>query len=78
MWSLMYGISGMSIAMQVSRRFAPPKGLPQDRSHFRWFILFLQGATDRKKAGEAAIRIFELIDRDSQIDPLSEEGEKGV
>lgn len=52
MWSLMYGISGMSVAMQ--------------------------GATDRKKANEAASRIFDLIERESKIDPLSDEGEKQV
>ena len=37
-----------------------------------------QGATDRDKAKLAAERIFELTDRESQIDPLSEEGKKGV
>jgi ATP-binding cassette subfamily B (MDR/TAP) protein 1 len=52
MWSLLYGISGMSVAMQ--------------------------GATDRKKANEAASRIFELIERESKIDPLSDEGKKDV
>ncbi|CAJ1951172.1 unnamed protein product [Cylindrotheca closterium] len=50
MWSMMYGISGMSVAMQ--------------------------GATDRKKASAAVNRIFALIDRESKIDPLSEEGKK--
>jgi len=34
----------------------------------------LNGLTDAEKAGEAATRIFELIERDSEIDPLSEEG----
>jgi ATP-binding cassette subfamily B (MDR/TAP) protein 1 len=52
MWSLIYGISGMSVAMQ--------------------------GATDRKKANEAASRIFDLIERESKIDPLSDEGKKDV
>jgi hypothetical protein len=37
-----------------------------------------QNATDRKKAKEAARRIFELIDRQSAIDPLSDEGRKTV
>ncbi|KAI2496397.1 ABC transporter [Fragilaria crotonensis] len=37
-----------------------------------------QGATDRDKAKLAAERIFELTDRESQIDPLSEEGKKDV
>ena len=37
-----------------------------------------QGATDRKKAKAAANRIFELIDRHSAIDPLSDEGKKNV
>jgi hypothetical protein len=32
--------------------------------------------TDSKKAAEAAERIFEIIDRKSEIDPLSEEGKK--
>jgi len=32
------------------------------------------GLTDAKKAEEAAGRIFDLIDRKSQIDPLSDEG----
>ena len=35
-----------------------------------------QGATDRDKAKLAAERIFELTDRESRIDPLSEEGKK--
>jgi ATP-binding cassette subfamily B (MDR/TAP) protein 1 len=37
-----------------------------------------QGATDRGKANLAANRIFALIERESQIDPLSEEGDKVV
>lgn len=37
-----------------------------------------QGATDRKAAKKAAHRIFELIDRQSLIDPLSTEGKKNV
>ncbi|KAL9190432.1 hypothetical protein ACHAXT_007643 [Thalassiosira profunda] len=36
-----------------------------------------QGATDRDKAKAAGERIFTLIDRESAIDPLSEEGYKG-
>ena len=32
---------------------------------------------DRKKAQRAAARVFELIDRQSAIDPLSDEGKKG-
>ena len=47
---MMYGISGMGVAMQ--------------------------GATDRKKAMAAINRIFALIERESKIDPLSEEGKK--
>jgi len=35
------------------------------------------GLTDVKKAQEAAGRIFELLDRKSEIDPLSDEGKKG-
>ena len=35
-----------------------------------------KGATDREKAKSAARRIFELIERKSDIDPLSTEGEK--
>jgi hypothetical protein len=31
---------------------------------------------DSKKASEAAARIFEIIDRKSEIDPLSDEGKK--
>ena len=37
-----------------------------------------QGATDRGKAKLAADRIFELTDRETAIDPLSEEGKKDV
>jgi len=37
-----------------------------------------QGATDRDKANLAAYRIFNLIERESLIDPLSEEGRKDV
>ena len=38
-----------------------------------------QGATDREAAKQAAHRIFdELIDRQSAIDPLSEEGKKNI
>lgn len=37
-----------------------------------------QGATDREAAKQAAHRIFELIDRQSAIDPLSEDGKKDV
>lgn len=33
-----------------------------------------EGAVDQKKAKLAAARIFELIDRKSEIDPVSEEG----
>lgn len=36
----------------------------------------MQGATDREKAKAAAVRVFELIDRESKIDPLSEAGKK--
>jgi ATP-binding cassette subfamily B (MDR/TAP) protein 1 len=38
--------------------------------------LAMQGATDREKAKAAAVRVFELIDRESKIDPLSEAGKK--
>ena len=34
------------------------------------------GLTDAEKAKEAAFRIFELTERQSEIDPLSEEGKK--
>ena len=34
-----------------------------------------QNAVDRKKANRAAARIFELVDRKSEIDPLSTRGE---
>jgi len=37
-----------------------------------------QGAVDREKAKRAAHRIFELTDRKSEIDPLSDEGKKNV
>jgi hypothetical protein len=49
------------------------------------FVLFLfffypsaamAGLTDVEKAKAAAGRIFELIDRESEIDPLSDEGKK--
>jgi ATP-binding cassette subfamily B (MDR/TAP) protein 1 len=38
----------------------------------------MQGATDKNKANLAAERIFELTDRESAIDPLSDEGETDV
>jgi hypothetical protein len=41
-------------------------------------FLPIQGATDREKAKDAAERIFDLIERKSDIDPLSEEGKKEV
>jgi hypothetical protein len=34
------------------------------------------GLTDAEKAKEAADRIFELIERQSEIDPLTDEGKK--
>jgi hypothetical protein len=37
-----------------------------------------QGATNRDKAKLAAHRVFELTDRASAIDPISEEGKKNV
>lgn len=37
-----------------------------------------QGTTDREKAKGAANRIFSLMDRKSAIDPLSDEGKKGL
>ena len=37
-----------------------------------------EGAVDRKKANLAAARIFELMDRQSLIDPLSTVGKKDV
>lgn len=37
-----------------------------------------QGATNRDKAKVAARRIFELTDRQSAIDPLTDEGKKSV
>ena len=40
--------------------------------------LATQGAVNREKAKRAAARIFELTDRQSLIDPLSEEGRKDV
>lgn len=52
MFSLLFSISGMAMAMQ--------------------------GMTDRDEAAEAAERIFQLIERRSEIDPLSEEGKKDV
>ena len=36
-----------------------------------------QGATNREKARAAADRIFDLIERESAIDPLSPDGFKG-
>mmetsp|Transcript_14364 Transcript_14364/g.33440 ORF Transcript_14364/g.33440 Transcript_14364/m.33440 type:complete len:889 (+) Transcript_14364:1409-4075(+) len=38
----------------------------------------LQGATDRSAALSAAMRTFDLMERESQIDPLSIEGKKNV
>ena len=38
----------------------------------------MMGITKREKAKEAAARIFEMIDRESKIDPLSSAGKKGV
>ena len=37
-----------------------------------------QGATDRDKAKIAGERIFTLVERESAIDPLSEDGYKGI
>merc|ERR1712176_188386 len=37
-----------------------------------------QGASDRKETEKSASRIFYLLDRESEIDPLSEEGLKGT
>lgn len=37
-----------------------------------------EGTADREKAKAAAARIFELIDRQSLIDPLTDEGRKDV
>ena len=50
MFSLIFGMTGIGIAMQ--------------------------DMTDSKKASEAAQRVFEIIDRKSEIDPLSPEGKK--
>jgi hypothetical protein len=36
----------------------------------------MSGLTDAEKAKEAAVRIFELMERESEIDPLSEGGKK--
>lgn len=36
----------------------------------------MQDLTDSKQAAEAANRVFEIIDRQSELDPLSEEGKK--
>jgi len=36
----------------------------------------MMGLTDADKAKEAAVRIFDLIDRVSEIDPLSDNGKK--
>lgn len=40
--------------------------------------LAAQGAVNREKAKQAAARIFELTDRQSLIDPLSDSGTKDV
>jgi len=40
--------------------------------------LAAQGAVNREKAKQAAARIFELTDRESLIDPLSDSGKKSV
>jgi hypothetical protein len=40
------------------------------------FLAAMSGLTDADKAKQAAVRIFDLIDRESEIDPLSEEGKK--
>merc|ERR1711939_1193946 len=37
-----------------------------------------QDITDRKETEKSASRIFYLLDRESEIDPLSEEGLKGT
>ena len=36
----------------------------------------MQDLTDSKEASDAADRVFEIIDRKSELDPLSEEGKK--
>lgn len=50
MFGLMFGMTGIGIAMQ--------------------------DMTDSKQAAEAADRVFDIIDRKSELDPLSEEGKK--
>ena len=50
MFGLMFGMTGIGIAMQ--------------------------DLTDSKEASDAADRVFEIIDRKSELDPLSEEGKK--
>lgn len=36
----------------------------------------MSGLTDAEKAKEAAVRIFGLMERESEIDPLGDEGKK--
>jgi hypothetical protein len=36
----------------------------------------MNGITDAEKAKQAAVRIFDLIDRESEVDPLSSKGKK--
>jgi len=40
------------------------------------YIAAMSGLTDAEKAKKAAVRIFDLIDRESEIDPLSEKGKR--
>ena len=40
--------------------------------------LAAEGMSDKEKATKAAQRIFDLIDRQSLIDPLGEEGQKDL
>ena len=63
-----------------------PDALTRERAMTVWgamllFSLFglgaaFQGLTDKNAAVQSAGRIFYLMDRKSEIDPLSEEGKK--
>jgi hypothetical protein len=45
---------------------------------FSLLDISMQGAMDRNTAKVVAGRIFELIERESEIDPLSKKGKKDV
>jgi len=81
MFSLLFSVSGLGMAAWVQQKIPHETVLSLPcicslltitlDSHHR------QGATDRDKAKAAGDRIFALVERESAIDPLSDDGYKG-